>query len=260
MRIAVDAMGGDHAPDRPVAGVLAALGEPAPDFEIVLVGDESRLNPLLSRHSSDRLSVLHAPEAIGMDESPASALRRKKSSSIAVGMDLQKRGLADAFVSAGNTGAVMAAALYAVLAYMTWMESPDFKAAWDAPGVDPALLKALFLIFIELMLVTAIAVFFSTFSTPILSAALTFGFYVAGNFNADLRNFEQVVRSPAAAWLARALYHVLPDLSAFDVKTQVVHGLPVSAGYIWSTAAYGAAYIAALLLAATVVFSRRDFK
>jgi len=111
MRIAVDAMGGDHAPDRPVAGVLAALGEPAPDFEIVLVGDESRLNPLLSRHSSDRLSVLHAPEAIGMDESPASALRRKKSSSIAVGMDLQKRGLADAFVSAGNTGAVMAAAL-----------------------------------------------------------------------------------------------------------------------------------------------------
>jgi glycerol-3-phosphate acyltransferase PlsX len=111
MRIAVDAMGGDHAPDRPVAGVLAALGEPAPDFEIVLVGDESRLNPLLSRHSSDRLSVLHAPEAIGMDESPASALRRKKSSSIAMGMDLQKRGLADAVVSAGNTGAVMAAAL-----------------------------------------------------------------------------------------------------------------------------------------------------
>ena len=156
--------------------------------------------------------------------------------------------------------AVMAAALYAVLAYMTWMESADFKAAWDTPGVDPALLKALFLIFIELMLVTAIAVFFSTFSTPILSAALTFGFYIAGNFNADLRNFEQVVRSPAAAWLARVLYHVLPDLSAFDVKTQVVHGLPVSAGYIWSTAAYGAAYIAALLLAATVVFSRRDFK
>jgi ABC-type transport system involved in multi-copper enzyme maturation permease subunit len=156
--------------------------------------------------------------------------------------------------------AVMAAALYAVLAYMTWIESPDFKAAWDAPGVDPALLKAVFLIFIELMLVTAIALFFSTFSSPILSAALTFGLYVAGNFNADLRNFDQVVKSPAAAWLARGLYHVIPDLSAFDVKTQVVHGLPVPAGYLWSTAAYGGAYIAALLLAATVIFSRRDFK
>ena len=111
MRIAVDAMGGDHAPDRPVAGALAALRERARDFEIVLVGDESRLTPLLARRPSERLSVLHAPESIGMEESPASALRRKRSSSIAVGMGLQKQGLADAFVSAGNTGAVMAAAL-----------------------------------------------------------------------------------------------------------------------------------------------------
>jgi hypothetical protein len=108
--------------------------------------------------------------------------------------------------------------------------------------------------------VTAIALFFSTFSSPILAAALTFGLYIAGSFNGDLRNFEQVVGSPAAAWLARGLYHVLPDLSAFDVKTQVVHGLPVPPGYVLSTAAYGAAYIAALLLGAIVIFSRRDFK
>ena len=53
------------------------------------------------------------------------------------------------------------------------------------------------------MLVTAIALFFSTFSTPLLSAALTFGIYVAGHFNADLRNFDQVVDSQPAAWLAR---------------------------------------------------------
>lgn len=156
--------------------------------------------------------------------------------------------------------AVMTVAMYAVLGYMTWMESPDFKAAWDAPGTDPALLKAILLIFVELMLVTAIALFFSTFSSPILSAALTFGLYIAGSFNRDLRNFEQVVDSRAAAWLARGLYHVLPDLSAFDVKTQVVHGLPVTAGYLGATVAYGGAYIAALLLAATVIFSRRDFK
>ena len=156
--------------------------------------------------------------------------------------------------------AVMTAAMYAVLGYMTWIESPEFKAAWDAPGADPALLKAMLLIFIELMLVTAIALFFSTFSSPILSAAMTFGLYVAGNFNADLRNFDKVVDSQAAVWLARGLYHVLPDLSAFDIKTQVVHGLPVSAGYIAATAAYGAAYITALLLASTIIFSRRDFK
>jgi ABC-2 type transport system permease protein len=155
---------------------------------------------------------------------------------------------------------VMAIACYVILAYMVWTEPPTIRAGWDAPGMDPALLKAVFLIFIELMLVTAIALFFSTFSTPILSAALTFGFYIAGHFNADLKNFEKVVSSKAAAQLARGVYHVLPDLSAFDVKTQVVHGLPVTAGYLVTTAAYGLMYVAALLLVSTFIFSRRDFK
>jgi ABC-type transport system involved in multi-copper enzyme maturation permease subunit len=158
-----------------------------------------------------------------------------------------------------NVG-VMTLALYIVLAYMVWTEPPTIRAGWDAPGLDPALLKAIFLIFVELMLVTAIAVFFSTFSTPILSAALTFGLFIAGHFNADLKNFDRVVDSRAAALLARGVYHVLPDLSAFDVKTDVVHGLPVSAAYMASTTAYGLAYVAGLLLLATLIFSRRDFK
>jgi ABC-type transport system involved in multi-copper enzyme maturation permease subunit len=156
--------------------------------------------------------------------------------------------------------AVMTAAVYVVLAYMTWMETPEFKAGWERPGVDPALLKAVFLIFLQLMIVTAIALFFSTFSTPLLAAALTFGLYVAGQFNADLKNFDRVVDSTAAVWLARGVYHVLPDFSAFDVKTQVVHGIPVETGYLASTAGYAVVYIAALLLAATFIFSRRDFK
>ena len=155
---------------------------------------------------------------------------------------------------------VMTIALYAVLAYMVWTEPPTIRAGWDAPGIDPALLKAIFLIFIELMLVTAIAIFFSTFSSPILSAALTFGFVIAGHFNADLKNFDKIVSSRAAVMFARGVYHVLPDLSAFDVKTEVVHGLPVTAGYLASTAAYGLVYVAGLLLIATFVFSRRDFK
>ena len=135
------------------------------------------------------------------------------------------------------------------------------RAGWDAPGIDPALLKALFLIFVELMLITAIALFFSTFSTPLLSAALTFGLYVVGHFNADLRNFERSsTRAPRPGWRA-ALYHVLPDLSAFDVKTQVVHGLPVPAGYLAHHRRLTASlYIAVLLLLATLIFSRRDFK
>jgi ABC-type transport system involved in multi-copper enzyme maturation permease subunit len=158
-----------------------------------------------------------------------------------------------------NVG-VMTIALYAVLAYMTWMTPEAIKTGWDAPGIDPAMLSALFLIFVELALITAVALFFSTFSTPILSAALTFGLYIVGHFNADLRNFEQVVQSRPVAWLARGLYHVLPDLSAFDVKTQVVHGFPVGGGYLALQAAYGAVYITLLLAIATLIFSRRDFK
>lgn len=106
-------MGGDRAPEVPVRGALSALRELPGDFEIILVGDEARIQPLLHRARSapGRVSVRHASETIGMDESPITALRRKRDSSIAVGLALQKAGEADAFVSAGNTGAVMAAAL-----------------------------------------------------------------------------------------------------------------------------------------------------
>ena len=156
--------------------------------------------------------------------------------------------------------AVMTLALYAVLGYMTWRTPGELKAVWDAPGMDPALMKAVFLTFVQLMLITAIALFFSTFSSPLLSASLTLALYVVGQFNADLRNFDAVVSSPMAARLARGVYHVVPDLSAFDVKMQVVHGLPVTAGYVVMTTAYGLLYIAAILLVATFIFSRRDFK
>lgn len=156
--------------------------------------------------------------------------------------------------------AVMAAALYMVLVYMSWGVPLDVQRAWDTPALDPILLKAVILIFIELMVATAIALCFSTFSTPILSAALTFGFVIAGHFSADLRNFDQVVESRAAARVARGLYWVLPNLSQFDVKTQVVHGQAVPVGYMMMVTAYGLLYIAMLLAVAMFVFSRRDFK
>jgi ABC-type transport system involved in multi-copper enzyme maturation permease subunit len=155
---------------------------------------------------------------------------------------------------------VMTVAVYAVLAYMTWTVSPEMRSVWDAPGVDPAMLKAVFLIFVELMLITAIALFFSTFSSPILSAGFTLALYIVGHFNRELRNLDQVLQSQTAARIAQAIYHVVPDLSAFDVKTEVVHGLPVSGGYLALTTAYGAFYIAAILLVSIVIFSRRDFK
>lgn len=154
----------------------------------------------------------------------------------------------------------MALALYAVLTYMVWGLPPEARFVWDAPALDPALLKAVLLIFVELMLVTALALFFSTFSSPMLSAALTFGLYIVGHFSSDLRNFQLVVDSPAAARFARGLYWVLPNLAQFDIKNDVVHGLPVSLGYMAMTCAYAAVYIAMLLAISVQVFSRRDLK
>jgi Cu-processing system permease protein len=93
-----------------------------------------------------------------------------------------------------------------------------------------------------------------------LSAAFTFGLYIVGHFSGDLRNFQQVVDSPAAARLARGLYWVLPNLAQFDIKADVVHGAHVPLGYMAIAVAYAAVYIGVLLAIAVLVFSRRDFK
>ena len=155
---------------------------------------------------------------------------------------------------------VMALALYLVLTYMSWGVAPEVRRVWDAPALDPAILKAVFLILVELTLVTAVALFFSTFSSPMLSAALTFGLYIVGHFSGDLRNFQTVVDSPVAAQVARGLYWVLPNLSQFDIKSDVVHGIHVPLGYLAMTTGYAALYIAMLLAISALVFSRRDFK
>lgn len=113
-RIVLDAMGGDHAPENPIDGALTALDTLDDGFEITLVGDEGRIRSVLAERGGSvrRLRVHHAPEVIEMDEPAAAGLRKKRRSSIAMGMELQERGEADAFLSAGNTGAVMASALF----------------------------------------------------------------------------------------------------------------------------------------------------
>jgi ABC-type transport system involved in multi-copper enzyme maturation permease subunit len=155
---------------------------------------------------------------------------------------------------------IMTIAYYAVLACMAWVAGSWFKPGWEAPAMDPALLKAVAMIMLQLMIVTAVALFFSTFSSPILAAGLTFGLYIVGHFNADLKNFDRIIDSRPVVYLARALYYLLPNLAPLDVKAQVVHALPVPANYLLLNTAYAAAYIGALLTAATFIFLRRDFK
>ena len=107
IRIAVDAMGGDFAPVEIVKGCFQAINE-LPDVEIVLVGKEDQL----VKQSRDRISMVNASQTIGMEEPPVSAVREKKDASINVALQLVKDKKADAVVSAGNTGAFMAAALF----------------------------------------------------------------------------------------------------------------------------------------------------
>ena len=156
--------------------------------------------------------------------------------------------------------AVMVAAFYGVLAAVAWMDGAWFRPHWEAPALDPALLKAVVMIFLQLAIITALAVLFSTFSSPMLAAGLTFGLYVVGHFNADLRNFEAVVDSRPIAYLARALYYVLPNLAPLDIKDQVVHAIPVPSAYLLLNTLYATVYVSALLAIATFIFVRRDFK
>lgn len=114
MKIIIDAMGGDHAPEEIVKGAVAALGEY--DVEIVLVGDENRIKSLLAdvKANMEKIEVIHATEIITNDDHPAQAIRKKKDSSMVVGMRMLKEGKGDAFISAGNTGALLAGGLFVV--------------------------------------------------------------------------------------------------------------------------------------------------
>ncbi len=109
-RIAIDAMGGDHAPRCVIEGVALALaGGICLPSELLLVGREADLRPLLTGRPLAEIEVLDAPEVVGMDEAAAAAIRTRRGSSIVLGMKAVSEGRAAAFVSAGNTGAVVAA-------------------------------------------------------------------------------------------------------------------------------------------------------
>lgn len=107
IRIAIDAMGGDHAPEEVVKGAEAALKDS--ELSLILVGDKARLSKL---RKNPNWEIIHCDEVIGMNEPPVSAVKQKKNASVNVALDLVKNKKADAVISAGNTGALMASALF----------------------------------------------------------------------------------------------------------------------------------------------------
>src|SRR5258708_19893470 len=135
IRIALDAMGSDNAPRIEVEGAAQALRELPPTFRIQLVGRTKDVEAALRGvpgADRSRLDVVEAPEVVGMGEKPLAAVRGKPNSSIAVGLGLQKQGKSDAFISAGNTGAVMAAATL-LLRLPARLHRPPIAALFPTP-------------------------------------------------------------------------------------------------------------------------------
>jgi glycerol-3-phosphate acyltransferase PlsX len=137
-------MGTDGAPTAEVAGAVSALQSPESDFEVILVGDSAVVEAELAKYPgfpAERLSVVHAPERVLPGEPPSTVLRRKPDSSIAVGVGLHKDGKADAFISAGSTGAVMAASLL-ILRPLEGVDRPAIGTVVPTAGGPLLLLDA----------------------------------------------------------------------------------------------------------------------
>ncbi|MDQ3129549.1 MAG: ABC transporter permease, partial [Acidobacteriota bacterium] len=119
---------------------------------------------------------------------------------------------------------------------------------------------AIYLIYLELAILTAIATLFSSFSSPALSALLTFFIFIIGHFSASLRDFAQNLDSSAAKMFFEILYYFLPNLSFFSFITNTANnGFPPTATLVGAFL-YAVVYISILLVAAVMIFSRRNFK
>jgi ABC-type transport system involved in multi-copper enzyme maturation permease subunit len=125
--------------------------------------------------------------------------------------------------------------------------------------VDVKVLAAVFFLFWELVLLTAVAILFSCFSTPILSSLYSLGFYLIGHFSWSLVTLIKKMHPGPGRTLVRGLHLMLPNLEILNYKTEVVHGLPIPAAAWLTGPAYAAVYTAVVLSIAVLIFRRRDF-
>ncbi len=129
---------------------------------------------------------------------------------------------------------------------------------WEGTS-SPSLLLAVLFIFLELMLVTALALLFSTFSSPALSAIFTLCLFVAGHLSADLRLFAVHLGGAVTTSAAEALYFLLPNFSYLNLKDRAVHNLGIDPATTALAIAYAISYVTAVILGAMSIFQRREF-
>ena len=137
MRILLDGMGGDNAPDAIVEGATAALKQI--DHDIIIIGNEEVLLPSIKKHGTKKLEFIHASEVITNDDAPVKAVRSKKDSSMVRGVEMVKSGEADVFISAGSTGALLAGGLF-ILGRIQGIDRPCLATIYPVIGKEPSLL------------------------------------------------------------------------------------------------------------------------
>lgn len=150
--------------------------------------------------------------------------------------------------------------LMLTLAVVTGLMAAFYLAlVWWKGGAFPGhLVPAVALTYMELSIVTAVALVFSTFTTPILAAVFTLAVWVVGHLTWGFAAFVERVPSPLVRTVTTGLYYLLPDLETFNVRGLVVYDLPVSGGYMLDALAYAAAYTLGMLVVAILLFRRRD--
>ena len=124
---------------------------------------------------------------------------------------------------------------------------------------DSNLLLAILYIFFELMVVTAVALFFSTFTTYIISGVFTLMLYFIGHLLRDILVFAETTKSGFVMVISHIIYFILPNLSNFNIKGEVVHNVPIARSFLIFSFSYGFIYIIFLLLLSMIIFERRDF-
>ena len=125
---------------------------------------------------------------------------------------------------------------------------------------DASILVAVYFILLELALVTAITLFFSCFTTPMLSTLYTLGIYIAGVFSSDIRELGELTHSALAKAVTRVIYYLLPNLHNFNAIASASHGDPIPRSLVCQNSLYAFLYVAIVLLAASAVFSGRNLK
>jgi len=145
--------------------------------------------------------------------------------------------------------AIMTAGFYLALA----IQERGLTAA------DFSLLAAIYLILLQLAIVVSVAIFFSSLSTPILSAVFTFCLFVIGNFSSDIRWFVEASGSPLLEKTTAVLYYVLPNFGNFNVIDQVAHGVRIPGVFVAACTFYALLYIAIVLAGAVLIFEEREF-